>query len=180
MAITASDILYKFSTTAGSAGNSNTGTGAGSLGKFISTSQITTATLHELFDVVTGDESTAGDTEYRCMFVHNAHASLTWTGVVVWLPSEVSGGAAIALSVDTTAASAIGAGTDQAKTIANESTAPSSQTFSSPTSKGTGLAVGDLAPGQCRAVWVRRTVAASTTTPVANDGGTVRFEGDTL
>ena len=37
MPIASSDVLYKYSTTAGSAGNSNTGTASGSLGKYIST-----------------------------------------------------------------------------------------------------------------------------------------------
>lgn len=42
--------------------------------------------------MVTGDENAASDVEYRCIFVHNNHATLTLQGVVVWLSAEVAGG----------------------------------------------------------------------------------------
>jgi hypothetical protein len=178
MAITATDILFKLSTTAGSAGHSTAQADPNaSLGKYISTTQITDASLHNLFDVVTGDENAASDVEYRCIFVHNAHASLTWQAPVVWLSAEVSGGAVAAISVDTTAASAIGAAPAQAKQVADESTAPATQTFTAPTTKGTGLALADIPAGSCRAIWIRR--AAANTAALNNDGVTIRVEGDT-
>lgn len=52
MAITATDILFKFSVKTGAAGNSTAGTAGGSLGKYISTTQITDNTLNNLFDDV--------------------------------------------------------------------------------------------------------------------------------
>jgi len=108
MAIQSSDILFKLSVKTGSAGNSTAGTTGGSLGGYISTTQITDATLHNLFDAITGDENAASDVEYRCFFVHNSHATLTLLAPVVWLSSETSGGAAVAIAVDATAASAVG------------------------------------------------------------------------
>lgn len=177
MAITASDILFKFSVTSGSAGNSTSGTAAGSLGKYISTTQITDASLHNLFDVVTGDENAASTVDYRCIFVHNAHATLTWVSPVIWLYSETAGGASISISVDSNAASSIGSASAQAKQIADETTAPTSQSFTAPTSKGTGLSIGDLAAGQCRAVWIKRTAANSAALDL--DGVVLRVEGDT-
>jgi hypothetical protein len=178
MPITAADIRKKLSIKTGAAGNSLPQPDPNaSLGRYISTTEIVDATLHNLFDLITGDENLAGDVEYRCFFVHNAHATLTWERVVVWLSAEVAGGATAAISVDTTAASAIGAAADQAKSVADENTAPAGQAFSSPTTKATGLSIGDLAPGQCRAVWVRRTAANSGA--VDNDGVTIRIEGDT-
>lgn len=179
MAIVAGDILYKFSVKTGSAGNSTAGSAAGSLGKYISTTQLTDATLNNLFDDVTGDENAASDVEYRCFFVHNSHGSLTWQNVVVWLSAEVSGGTSITIAIDDTAASAIGASSAQADEIADESTAPGSGvgSFSGPTSKGTGLSLGSIAAGSCRAVWVKRT--AANTVAVSNDGVTIRCEGDT-
>jgi hypothetical protein len=176
MAITATDILYKFSVSA-AAGNTTAGTAATSLGDQISTTQITDASLHNLFDVITGDENAASDVEYRCYFVHNNHGSLTWEGVVVWLSAETAGGASVAISVDTTGVTALGSGSAQAKNVADESTAPSGQTFTSPTTKGTGLSVGNIGPGQVAAIWVRRT--AATTAALDSDGVTIRFEGDT-
>ena len=176
MAITATDILYKFSVSA-AAGDTTAGTAAGSLGDQISTTQITDATLHNLFDIIAGDENAASDVEYRCYFVHNNHATLTWENVVVWLSAEVAGGAAAAISVDTTGVTAKGSASAQAKTVANESTAPSTQTFTSPTTKGTGLSIGNIPAGSVAAIWVRRT--AANTGAVDNDGVTIRCEGDT-
>jgi hypothetical protein len=43
-----SDLLYKYTTKSGTAGNQNTGNADGSLGKYVSTTTITTATLHNL------------------------------------------------------------------------------------------------------------------------------------
>lgn len=176
MAIASTDILYKLSVTTGP-GNSTAGTPATSLGEFASTTQVTDATLHNLFDVVTGDENAASDVEYRCIFVHNAHATLTLQGAVVWLSAEVANGAAAAISVDATAASAVGSAAAQAKEVVDESTAPATQTFTSPTTKGTGLSIGDLPAGQVRGIWVRRTAANSAA--LNNDGVTLRVEGDT-
>jgi len=176
MAITATDILYKFSVSA-AAGDTTAGTAATSLGDQISTTQITDATLHNLFDIVTGDDNAASDVEYRCFFVHNNHATLTWENVVCWLSAEVAGGAVAAISVDTTGVTAKGSASAQAKTVANENTAPASQTFTSPTTKGTGLSIGNIPAGSVAAIWVRR--SAANTGAVDNDGVTIRCEGDT-
>lgn len=176
MAITAGEILYKFSVAA-AAGNTTGGTAAGSLGDQISTTQITDASLNNLFDDVSGDENAASDVEYRGYFVHNSNASLTWTAPKVWLSAEVGGGAVAAIAVDTVAASAIAQASTQMTIIADESTAPAAQSFSAPTTKGTGLSLGDLPNGQCKGIWVRRT--AANTGAVNNDGVTVRVEGDT-
>ncbi len=178
MAIVAGDILYKLSVVAG-AGNTTGGTPATSLGDQISTTQITDATLNNLFDDVSGDENAASDVEYRCIFVHNAHATLTWTTVVVWLSAETAGGASCAIAVDDFAANPIGQASAQADAIADESTAPGAGVgaFSSPTTKGTGLALGNIAAGYCRAIWVKRT--AANTAALDNDDVTIRCEGDT-
>ena len=178
MAITSSDIKYRLATTAGSAGNSlSQGDPNASLGKYISTTDVANATLHALFDVVTGDENAASDVEYRCLFIYNSHGTLTLEGPKVWLSAETSGGCNAAIGIDTTAASAVGNGSAQALTIANEGTAPAGVSFSSPTSKGAGLSLGDLAAGQVRAVWVRRT--ATDSAALNNDGVSVAVEGDT-
>lgn len=178
MAITASDILFKLSTTSGSAGNSTAqGNVNNSLGKYISTTEITDNTLNNLFDNISGDENAASTVDYRCFFVHNSHASLTWLSVVAWISAEVSGGASVAIGVDTTAASAIGSASAQALTVANETTAPAGVSFSTATTKGAGVSLGDIPAGQCRAIWVRRTAANNAA--VDSDGATIRCEGDT-
>lgn len=176
MAITATDILFKFSVSA-AAGNTTAGTAATSLGDQISTTQITDATLHNLFDIISGDENAASTVDYRCFFVHNAHATLTWESVKVWLSSEVAGGASAAIGLDPAGVTALGLGSAQAATIANETTAPAGVTFTAPTTKAGGLSIGNIAAGSVAAIWVRRT--AANTAAVDNDGVTIRCEGDT-
>lgn len=177
MPIAATDILLKFSVKTGTAGNTTAGTAAGSLGGYISTTQIVDATLNNLWDDITGDENAISESEYRCIFVHNNHATLTLLAPVVYISAEVAGGANTAISVDTTAASAVGAASLQAKTVTDENTAPATQTFTSPVTKATGLALNDIPPGQVKAIWIRRT--ATNSAAVNNDGVTIRVEGDT-
>lgn len=176
MPIASSDLLYKFSVAA-AAGNTTAGTAAGSLGDQISTTQITDATLNNLFDDVSGDENAASEAEYRGIFVHNNHGTLTWTSPVVWISGEVAGGAVAAIAVSGTAASAVGSASAQMETIADENTAPSGPSFSAPTTKGTGLALTNLVAGNVKGIWIRRT--AANTAALNNDGVTIRCEGDT-
>lgn len=178
MAITSSDIKFRKSVVTGSAGNSTAGGSAGSgLGKYMSTTDIVDATLNNCFPDVTGDENAASNDDYQCVFIYNSHGTLTWQNVKVWLSAEVSGGVGCAIGIDTTAASANNASSAQALQIADKDTAPAGVSFSSPTSKATGLSLGNLAAGECRAVWVRRLAANSAA--LNNDGVSVRAEGDT-
>lgn len=179
MAIVPGDLLLKLATTAGAAGNSNAqGDPNASLGKFISTTQVSGTALHNLFDAVSGAENAASDVEYRCVFIHNSHATLTLQNAVVYVSGgDPAGGAIIAIGVDTTAISAIGSGSDQALTVANESTAPAGVTFSLPTTAGGGLALGNIGPGQCKAIWIRRT--ANNTAAVSGETMTLAISGDT-
>lgn len=178
MAIVASDIKFKLSVTTGSAGNTTAqGSVDASLGKYISTTQITDNTLNNLFSDLTGAQNAASQVDYRCIFVHNSHATLTYLGAVIWISNQVSGGADIAIGLDTTGATALGSSSAQAVTIANTTTAPAGVTFSAAASQGAGLSIGDLAAGQVYAIWVRRT--ASNTSAVNSDGGTLSITGDT-
>lgn len=178
MPIASTDVLVKLATTAGAAGNANTSTPAASLGKYISTTQLVDNNLHNLFNQADGTENAASASKYRCLFIHNNHATLSYTNIRIYLLSEVAGGAVLAIGGDATAASAIGAAGVQAVTIANEDTAPAGVAFTAPVSLVTGINIVDLTPGQCRAIWVRRTTA--NTAALANDGGTLRITGESL
>lgn len=180
MAILTTDLLYKFSVKTGSAGDSTAGTAAGSLGKYISTTQITDATLNNLFDDVTGDENAASAVvDYRCIFIHNNHGSLAWTTVVVWVSAETANGVDCAIATDDIADSAKGSASAQAAEIANETTAPTGvSAFSTPTTKATGLSMSaSIEAGNVKALWIRRTSANRAA--LDNDSVTVRCEGDT-
>ncbi|HXH59087.1 hypothetical protein [Iamia sp.] len=176
MPITATDLLTKLSVVA-AAGNTTAGTPAGSLGDQISTTQITEATVGNLFDAISGDENAASVVDYRCLFFHNAHATLALTAVKVWISAEVAGGASTAIGLDPAGVTALGAAAAQAATIANELTAPAGVTFTAPTTKAGGLAVADIPAGSVVAVWVRRT--AANTAAVDSDGATISIGGDT-
>lgn len=163
MAIISTDIQYRMS-----GGASNTDPAAALGGAKSSTSFSTNA----IFDDVSSAEATAGDIEYRCFYIHNAHATLTLQGAKIWIQSQTS-------SSDTDVALALGGeglnGT--AETVANENTAPVGETFSQPSSFAGGLTIGDLAPGDHYPVWIRRTVNAAAVS--ATDTWTVRVQGDT-
>ncbi len=177
-AITAADVKLYLSTTAGSAGNANSGTVGNSLGKYVSTSQVSSTALNNLFPDLTGAQNAASQVDYQCFFILNDTASgNSMLNTVVWINSQVSGGATLAIGLDTTAASLKSASAAQALQIANATTAPSGVTFSAAASSGAGLSVGTIPPDFVRAIWVRRTAANSA--PLNNDGATIQIDFDT-
>ncbi len=163
MPIVASDIKYRLS-----GGASNTD-GNASLGGAKSSTDVPSG----YFDNVGSGEAAAGDIEYRAIYVHNNHGTLTMLGAKVWVQANTpSAETTVDIGVGTSAIN----GTEQ--TVANESTAPSGVSFSAPTDFAGGLALGDIPAGQHKAVWVRRTVTAGAA--AANDGFTLRVQCDTL
>lgn len=180
MAIVANDIKIKLSTKSGSAGNSLAQADVNAaLGKYISTTELVTATGNNLFDNVSGSENAASTVDYRCIFVHNSHATLSLENAAIYISAQVAGGTVLAIGIDNIAASAIGSSSAQAFVDTNETTDPSAGVgaFSSPSSSGAALSLGTIAAGFCRAVWVRRT--AANTGAVDSDGGTFVVFGDT-
>jgi hypothetical protein len=176
-AITSGEILWKYSVTA-AAGNTTASAAATSLGDQISTTAWAGGSLNDLFDNISGAENAASTVDYRCIFIHNSNAANALENAVVWISAETAGGASIAIAIDNLAASAIGAATAQAASIATETTTPTGVgTFSSPTTFGTGLSLGTIAAGSCRAIWIRRTAANSAA--LSNDGVTISVQGDT-
>ena len=170
MAIVAGDIDYHLS---GGAGNSDPDA---SLGGIISTTQIVDNTDNNIFDDVSGDEASAGDTEYRAIFVANAHGSLTLQASVIWIESNTTSGD------DTVAIALAGEGVQVSgniETVGNESTAPSGETFTEPANKAAGLTIGDIASGSEQGIWIRRIVNA-TAAAITGNAFTLRTEGDTL
>jgi hypothetical protein len=156
MPITRSELHHLYSVKTGSAGNTTAGTMAGSLGKYVSTTHIAdTPTI--LFPNVSGDDQAAGRIWYKCTFFKNTDLAITWETVRLYLPSQMDGGAAVAIGVDPTAASDHGSPSAQALEIANDSTAPAGVTFSAPTTRATGLDLGNIGPNQVKAVWWRQT-----------------------
>jgi len=127
-----------------------------SLGGPITANEITSGDLHNLFDVVDSTEAASpGQTSYRCFYVKNNHGSLTLQDAKVYFnESTLNGDNAIAMALD-------GNGVNgTADSVANEETAPNtgSPSFSTPTSEGAALTIGNIPAGQHQAIWLRRTV----------------------
>ena len=162
MPIISSDIIYRLS---GGAANSDPALSIGG-------TKSSVAAGATLYDDVSSVEAGAGDTEYRCVYVHNAHATLTLIGSKVWIQTNTP-------SANTDVAIALGgAGLNGTETaVANENTAPSGPSFTQPSSLAAGLTIGDLAPGDHYPLWVRRAVTAGAA--VAADNFTLRVQGDT-
>jgi len=177
MAITATDILYKLSINSSPGDSAAQADPNDSIGGYISTTQITDATGQNLFDDITGARNEALEVDYRGFFVHNNHGSLTWQSVVVWLSAEVAGGADTAIALDGIGATAVNSGSTQMERLPDDTTAPTGESFSAPTTKGTGLSIGNLTSDQVHGIWVRRT--ATNSAAQSNDGVTIRCEGDT-
>lgn len=109
-------------------------------------------TIHEVFAQVSAVEATAGSVKYRAIGVMNTNATDTLFDAVLYISSETS-------SVDDTVAVAYDAGT---QSVGDEDTAPSAPvlSFSTPLTKDAGIALGDIAPGTLKRIWLRRTVTA--------------------
>ena len=149
MAYMEADIEYKLS---GGALNASV---FDALGGVISYAQVVTSLFENLFDDVTSGEATAGSIEYRCFYVENT-GDTSMTGSVIYISSDTTSASTV-LDIGLDAAGLNGTAT----TIANETTAPGSVTFTHPTTPGSGLSLGTLAADDFYAVWVRRTVTAA-------------------
>lgn len=176
-AIVTGDLLWKYSVAA-AAGNTTASSAAASLGDQVSTTAFPDATLNALFDDISGAENAASTVDYRGLFIHNNNAANIFQNAVIYISAEVALGASIAIATDNIAASAVGSGSTQMATIANETTAPTGvSAFSSPTTVGTGLSLGNIGIAQVKGFWVRRTAANSAA--LSNDGVTLAIAGDT-
>lgn len=168
--IQSEDIKVLLSILTGAAGGSQAqGNANASLGKYASTTE-TSSELNALFDRISEDENAESAVDYRCIFILNDSAQTAY-GVKVWVSAETAGGASIAIGLDPTGVSDYEASAAQAVQIATEADAPAGVAFSAPTTKATGLLVGDVPAGSCFAVWYRRTAA---------DNGAKDLDGFTL
>ncbi|MDD5728510.1 MAG: hypothetical protein PHV59_08110 [Victivallales bacterium] len=168
MSVLATDIKFFLS---GGAVNSDPNA---ALGGAKSSVEVVNDTLNNLFDDVSGDEHTAGDTEYRCIFVKNNSAETAYN-VKIWIESNTTSAEdTFNIGLDLSGPS------DTADTIANEGTAPDpAVTFSAAANQAAGLAIGDLTAGQSFAIWIKRIVSAGSTPQSANEA-TLKVYADTL
>jgi len=137
----------------------------------IRTETITIASaVNQTYDNVSALEALNGSVEYRCFYVKNTALSGTAYEVKLWIKTQPSGADVLALALDA-------AGTNgTAAVIADEVDSGgvlSALTFSEPATQNTGLSLGNLAPGEYRAFWVRRSVPAGTTLQVIENRSSI-------
>jgi hypothetical protein len=140
---------------------------AASLGGSGQGSEISAVALHNIFDRVSAAEAAAGDVEYRAIDAKNTNATDTLLDAVVYLVETSSADTTVAIAYDST-------GT---QSIVNESTAPVGLSFSTPVTAGTGIALGDMAAGATKRIWMRRTVTGGAAK--ATDTGSITVSGGT-
>lgn len=163
MAISSSDISYRLS-----GGGANT-TAALSLGG----AKSETLAPAGLIGDISSAQAAAGGVYYRCIYVHNGHATLTSLAPTVWIQTNTpSSDTTLDIGVGTAAVN----GTEQ--TVADGLTAPVGVSFSAPSAYAGGVSLGDIPAGQHKALWLRYTLNAGASTYA--DSGLIRLQCDTL
>lgn len=134
----------------GGAGNSDPNA---ALGGAMSSTVVSTA-INGLFDDVSGAESAAGDTEYRCIYWKNT-AGASRNNVKAYIVTQPTGDDSFQIGLD------LAGKNGTADTIADESTAPDpAVTFVDAADYANGIVFGTMAANDSYAIWVKRTTPA--------------------
>ena len=160
--LAATDIIFYYTNT-GTTVNPENATGS-----TINANTIPDNTANNIYDDVTGDESTAGRQEYRCIACKDTHASADMLNAKVYVSGYTRAGANndviyFALQNPTN-------GTNPVQTITNDTTAPNANLFIvktgstvSWTAEGapsSTLTFGTVTAGQWMGIWLQRSVPA--------------------
>jgi hypothetical protein len=140
----------------GGAGNSDPNS---SLGGVMSSTSLSETALNNLFDNVTPDEASSGETEYRMIDVYNS-GDATATSVELYIdPNTSSSDTSLEIGQDATNNPHTSAA--DLETLSNEGTAPASPVIAFST-HGTGseLSLPDIPAGQAARIGVKRIVGA--------------------
>jgi hypothetical protein len=147
-----------------------------SIGGAKSSVAVSATALGNLFDPVTGDEAAAGVTRYRCIYLQNddADASGLMNPITLWWSTIPAAGQTIAFGLAHAGKNA------EEDAIADESTAPADVTFSTATTKGTGVSlpsppyVEDAYIG----VWIRVVTSTGATKRTTSGAPVLRLQAD--
>ena len=169
MAIAASDIKLRISGANASATDPN-----GSFGGAMSTVAggiIVTNVLNNDMDDITSAEASSGIIIYHNYYYKNEHGSLTYISPKFYIDTQTNSG-------DTSVAMALVAEAKNVATtrLANETTAPSGITFTTPANYAGGIAIGSLDAADYRGIWVKYIVGSSASAVL--DAYTLGIQGD--
>lgn len=174
MPIASTDIVLRLTTPLGSAGNTTVGTASTSLGKYVSTTVLTSG-QNTLFDNISKTENENMTPDYRCVAVLNNHATLTLTNAVAFIVTDLLYESIMSIAVDNIGPVAKGTSAAQGAVIANDTTAPTGISTFVPSADG--VALGNLGPGQVRLIWIRRTPQNGV--PHDDEGCAIKVVGET-
>jgi len=149
------------------------GSGTNNRGGVKSSTEIPNGQLHALFDPVRAAEALTGMTDYRCVYVQNDNAASTLRDAVAYV-SNAPNTTGVSVMLGAGAAAIDGMEPD----VATETIAPLGVTFTVANNAANAIAVGSLTPGQSKAIWIQRTIAANTAS-AANDQFTLLIVGET-
>ncbi len=148
-----------------------------SLGGGISSTELVSGALHDLFDAVPSAEAASGRVEYRLIYVQNTHATLTLYDAKIFMFSNTaSPDSLIEIGLDPVA----GNGDDSLILLDDEVDSGgdlAAVVFGAHSDFANGLDIGNLAAGEQRAVWIRRTIEAGAA--AANETASISLRGDT-
>lgn len=180
MPVTSSDIQRRLTTKSGAAGDTLTSTPGGSLGKYVSTTLLVNNSLHNLFDLVTGEENQASEDEFRCLAILNNHGSSAMQNVRAFLVSQGAGGVNFEIGADTNSSTPKGQAAAQFVEVATEDDAPAGVSFSAPTTYATGVTLGGgtINAGSVAGLWIRR--IAQNSASISGDTVKLRIQWDSV
>lgn len=128
--------------------------------------------VENLFDSVGSGEAQTGDTEYRAVMVKNDSAYTIYSMIVWILANTPFADDTVEIGIEAPSAGDI-------QSVANESTAPTSVTFSAPADEANALSIGNLSSGGNYGVWIKRIVSA-TSSRYADNSFSLNFKADTV
>lgn len=168
MPIASSDLLYCYS---GGTANSTPGN---SLGGTKSNITISDSVMNALFDDVTAQEATDGDSEYRGIFLMNSHSTLTLSSPKIWISASTTApGDEWYIWTDSS-----GINTNNTmSSVSNESTEPTGASGQW-TAFGTTLSINDMGPTKSIGLWIKRSVSVGAAS-YASDSASLAFSGET-
>jgi len=157
MPLSSLDIVFYYSDAATGPSNNTL-----SLGGTISGSTITDALANNIYDDVTGDESSAGDTEYRGIYVKDTNSIYTMINPKIWIDGYLR--AASGADTISIAKSTFSLNSNTMGVCADESSAPN-ETVSWVTEGAPSSTIDwageTLTAGNYFGIWLRREVPAS-------------------
>jgi hypothetical protein len=165
MPISPSEVRWYLSNPSASTGYSGVGTPGNSLGKFMSTTQVSSTPIDDLFLDLSPAQNAALQVDYQCIFL----ASFTATGdnmrnPYVWMPSQLytPDGAMLQMAVDPIGPQPYQSTSPQAQVISSSTSAPTVVGWCGPSGLYyDGLLIPDIPPGYACAVWIQRTATNS-------------------